>query len=325
LIKLQKHNKNKMATAQSLIATTRTSLTPKQQASEIKRVEYEWDKEKWAKEATRKKDIKESNIKFRKSQAIISRLKGQKYDKKGRKITRRQPKFSRAVMGLTKAFLPDESGYGSSQSSGRNIKSSDGRGRPAGTFKKRYVPGYGVVQVPTNIYNKMISEAKAKRRLAEAQRQALYQQQMEANQIAAQTDPRYQQSSEDAWADSEDMEHESNVARVQQQRLLQQQMQQQTDMQRQAQPSLLQRGVRGIIERRPEGISLMGSQREQFQRRGMAPPQQLEPYGRPQIDPTRHQPIEPKVRLFQGNSNLFNSNRNIPVERNIMNQRNELF
>jgi len=55
----------------------------------------------------------------------------------------------------------------------------------------------------------MMSEVKAKRRLAEAQRQANVQQQYEAEQIAMAQDPRFQP--QDAFLESPDMEHEQEV------------------------------------------------------------------------------------------------------------------
>ena len=308
--------------AQSLISTTRTSLTQKQQEAATERIKDIWAKEK-AEE--RKEKVKKQAKRYTKVQKGIQKLKGYKTDKKGRVIKPKQPKFSKAVMGLTRAFMPDGADEGFQSSKSKTV-SGRSRGRPPGTFKKRYVEGYGVISVPTKVYNRMMAEVKAKRRLAEAKRQAMYQQQMEAEQIAMTQDPRFQQSSEDAWADSEDMEHEANIERIRQQRLLQQQMQQQGEMQKQAQPSLLQRGVRGVIERAGSGISLMGSERERFQREGQEVPQQLDSYGRPQLDMDRHRPRNPGLSLLGGKANLFGSqNREIPVKRNIMNQRNELF
>jgi len=263
--------------------------------------------------AKTKSEIKQDNIKYRKRKALVKRTLS-----KVRRKKRRTPKFSRAVIGLTKMFLP-EGAEGFQYSKSNNVSGRSrvkyGRGRPKGTYKQRYVPGVGVVEVPTYIYNKMMAEARAKRRLAEAKRQALYQQQMEAEQIAMTQDPRFQQSSEDAWADSEDLEHESNVAHIQQQQYIQQQMALQAEQQ--GQPGLAQRGVRGVIERAK--LSLMGSEQERFQRQGIQQPQIMqEPsYGRPQIDPNLHRPREPQVSLLGGKANLFSS-------KNLINQRNEL-
>jgi len=101
-------------------------------------------------------------------------------------------------------------------------------------------------------------------------------------------------------------------------------------MQRQAQPSLLNRGVRGVIERAGSGISLMGSQRERF---GGQFQTQEPSYARPQLDTTLHRPREPKVSILGGKANLFsnqnlmNQGNEIPIKKktNLMNQRNELF
>lgn len=272
------------------------------------------EKKYYKQEAEIKAGIKPSRAqaRFKKAKTFV-----QKFERRTK-----QPKFSKAVMGLAGAFMPESAGgFQYSQSSSGKVRVKEGRGRPRGTFKQRFVPGYGVVSVPTNIYNRMVAEAKAKRRLAEAKRQAMYQQQYEAEQIAMQQDPRFQQSAEDAWAESEDLDHEANVARIQQQ----QQFQQQMSMQKQAQPSLIQRGVRGVVDQVGR-ISLMGTEREQFQRQGREPPQQLDPYGRPQIDITRHQPIEPKITLFTSKISPFSKDREIVNDgRNIMNQRNELF
>ena len=316
-------------TAKQIIDRTRTTLSQQQQVAAIEMAtkglsqeeEYRNQLKRQAANLTAKQYQEGGSKRYVKRQALVKKLKGYKKGKKGRVVKPKQPKFSKAVMGLTKAFLPEGAeGFGGTQVSGK--KPGGGRGRPAGSYKSRYVPGKGVVKVPTHIYNKMMSEAKAKMRLAEAQRQAMAQQQMEAEQIAMSQDPRFQQSSEDAWADSEDMEHEANIERIKQQQLLEQQ---QMAMQKQQQPSLLRRGVSKMVERSGR-INLMGSQMEKFQREGREPPQQLDPYGRPQVDMNRHRPVEPKVRLFQGNSNLFPSKNEVNrADRNIMNQRNELF
>jgi len=243
------------------------------------------------------------------------------------RITKKKSaKITRGMRGMMEAFLPAEIATAGVQPKRQGKKPGGGRGRPAGTYKTRYVPGVGAVKVPTHIYNKMMAEAKAKRRLAEAKRQAMYQQAREAEQIAMQTDPRYAPpTAEDIWADEPDMDHETEIARIKQQQLLQQQMQ----MQRQAQPSLAQRGVRGVVDQ-VKKISLMGSQRErlggQFQT-------QEPSYARPQLDIDRHRPREPRVSILGGKANLFgnqnlmNQRNEIPIKKktNLMNQRNELF
>jgi len=133
--------------------------------------------------------------------------------------------------------------------------SSQGRGRPSGTFKTRFVPGKGFVKVPTHIYKRMMAEAKAKQRLAAAQRQAMAQQQLEQRQIAAEQvamsqDPRFQQSQEDAWAEGEDMQHEQEVIQAKQE-MLQRQAEQQYLQQFQQKPQ-------GIVQRTGNMLSQFG-------------------------------------------------------------------
>ena len=43
-----------------------------------------------------------------------------------------------------------------------------GRGRPFGTFKERYVPGKGIVKVPTEVYRRMITQSKVDQRVKKA-------------------------------------------------------------------------------------------------------------------------------------------------------------
>jgi hypothetical protein len=91
----------------------------------------------------------------------------------------------------------------------------DGRGRPKGTYKARYVPGIGVVKVPTDVYRKLISEAKAKKRLMKARFEAQrLQMQERAEQIASSQDPRFQPSAEEGWLASEDPQHQMEVERL---------------------------------------------------------------------------------------------------------------
>lgn len=280
--------------AEELVGKTRTFKTPRQQVRLVKRVKKKIEKK------GRKERIKKSQTRYDKSQELIRKAKG--------RISKpKQPKFSKALLGLTKSFMPDGAEFESVSQTGGKKRVKYGRGRPTGTYKKRYVPGYGVVEVPTHIYNRMMAEAKAKSRLAAAKRQAQYQQQMEAEQIAMSQDPRFQSSGEDAWADSEDMEHEENLARVKQQQVMQEQMRRQGQMQ----PSLLRRGVRGVAERAK--LSLMGSGRERFTE------QPIDPYARPQINKDLHRPREPRVSAIGGKTQLFGRGQTI------MNQRNEIF
>lgn len=312
--KYQEYLRNKtkkVQSAEELVKKTRTFPTQKQQEAAIKKVEGIFAKEK---EDVLKEKIKRSDVRYSKVQEGIRKLKGYKTEEKGRVIKPKQPKFSKAVLGLTKAFLPEGAeDFESTQVGGGKGRVKEGRGRPHGTYKSRYVPGVGVVKVPTHVYNRMMAEAKAKRRLDEAKRLALAQQQMEAEQIAMSQDPRFQPSSEDVWADSEDMEHETRLQTLNQQQALQQQM---GGMQGQVQPSLAQRGVRGIVNQVGR-ITLMGSEREKFRREGRPLPQQLDSSGRPQINMEQHRPTNPQISLLGGKSNLFSNS-------NLMNQRNEL-
>ncbi len=155
-----------------------------------------------------------------------------------------------------------------------------GRGRPSGTYKLRFVPGVGAVRVPTHIYNKMMSAAKAKQRLAAAQRQANLQQQYEAEQIAMQQDPRFQP--QDAFLESPDMEHEQNVAEAKQ-RMLQQQYQQQMEQQI-PQRSVVQKAG-DVMRRIGAGVNRLGQPRQpqqEFQQEVQGYPSEFAPQARQQ-------------------------------------------
>ena len=203
---------------------------------------------------------------------------------------------------------------------------SKGRGRPAGTYKVRYVPGVGAVKVPTHIYKRMLAEAKAKRRLAEAQRQAQYQQQYEAEQIAMSQDPRFQPSAEDAWAEGEDMDHQAEVMQTKQRMLQQQYLQQ---MQQEQQPTTASRA--GEMFNRTK-LSLMGTdrklqqqmlpqQRPQFQQMQRPQVQSLQ---RPQVQPLQRPQLRPQVMVTSGKSPMFSSGGpSILSQGNEFNRRNE--
>ena len=103
-------------------------------------------------------------------------------------------------------------------------KGDRGRGRPRGTYKARYLPSGRVVKVPTHVYKKMLSAEKAQYRLAMAERQGAMQ--AEAEQLAMQQDPRFQQSGE-GFLESPDMQHEEALQRAQEQAQMAQQMAQQ--------------------------------------------------------------------------------------------------
>ena len=107
--------------------------------------------------------------------------------RKGRFITpSKSRKIGGAITQLLSLAVPQEAMAGSVSYAKKGKKGGDGRGRPKGTFKARYVPGYGTVKVPTAVYRRMMSKAKSDRRLAEAQKQAGIQQQYEAQQTARQ-------------------------------------------------------------------------------------------------------------------------------------------
>jgi len=197
-----------------------------------------------------------------------------------------------------------------------------GRGRPRQTYKTRVLPSGRVVKVPTHIYKKLLTDEKRAIRLAAAQRQAIINQQ--AEEIAVQQDPRYQQSQEDAWADSEDMDHLQEVQRVNQQRQMLEQMQRQQQME---QPTIARRAGEMFGKAR---ISLMGGQRQsQYQEQypGQYPQQQqvqqIQPLARPQIDPELHRPVNPQVIVTSGKSNMFGGRGNIMDQRNEFNQKKE--
>lgn len=143
-----------------------------------------------------------------------------------------------------------------------------GRGRPSGTFKTRVLPSGRVVKVPTAVYNKMRSAEIRARRLATAQRQAnIQQQQYEAEQIAIQQDPRFEQS-RDSFLESADMQHEQNVEAEQQKQFAMENLQ--SMQQQQPQGGFVQRAG-NIMRRLGAGVNRLGGlgqvrgQPQQFQ------------------------------------------------------------
>ena len=178
--------------------------------------------------------------------------------------------------------------------------SGRGRGRPKKSYKLRFVPGYGAVRVPTAIYNKMMSEVKAKRRLAEAQRQANIQQQYEAESIAMQQDPRFQQQ-QDSFLDGPDLDHEQEVAQVRQREILNAQIQQQ--QMRQPQGNVVQRAG-GVIRRFGAGVNRLGQSRSPQQY-----PQQYSPQYAQQFQtggPMEQSRGDPRVTAISSRSNILN-------------------
>jgi len=170
----------------------------------------------------------------------------------GRYISKaKSRRTGRAITGILGAFLPPEAMVGAVSYAKRGKKPGGGRGRPKGTFKARYVPGYGTVRVPTSVYKKMLSDVKRNKRLAEAQRQARLVQlaeqkairqseQQAAESIAMSQDPRFS-SGDESFLEEPDMEHETRIANLRQ-RQVEQQM-----LVSQRQPSgILSRVGRGI-------------------------------------------------------------------------------
>lgn len=200
--------------------------------------------------------------------------------------------------------------------------SGRGRGRPRKTYKTRVLPSGKVVKVPTHVYKKMLAQEKAAIRLAQAQRQAIMQQQ--AEEIAMQQDPRYQPTAEDAWADSEDMEHETEVQRIKQQQLLRQQLYQQQQMQ---QPSPIRRAGEMFGKAR---FTLMGGRQQPPVDQPSYARQQYPQYAkqvqqiqRPQLDMDRHRPVNPQVVVLGGKSPMFGGRGNIMDQRNEFNETNK--
>lgn len=205
-------------------------------------------------------------------------------------------KVGRAVTGLLSALVPQEAMAGAVTYVEKGKKGDRGRGRPHGTYKKRYLPDGRIVQVPTHIYRRMLSEYKAKRRLAEAQRQAKIQEQYEAEQIAMSQDPRFQQAQTDEqFLEGEDPTHEARLAEMRQRALMQQQLAQQP------QPSRFQQVTQRAGQLlRGVGTGFVGQRRfppQQFERQ---PPQQVPP---PQqfLRPPAHQ-----LRIISDRSSILN-------------------
>lgn len=171
-----------------------------------------------------------------------------------------------------------------------------GRGRPKKSYKLRFVPGIGAVRVPTHIYNKMMAEVKAKRRLAQAQKQALIQQQYEAEQLAMTQDPRFQP--QDAFLESPDMEHEQEVMRIKQQMELEEQIRQQQVPQR----GVVQR-TGEVMRRAGAGLSRLGQPRYPQQY-----PPEMAQYPSQVVPQQVAQQVrgEPRVTTISDRSNILN-------------------
>ena len=176
-------------------------------------------------------------------------------------------------------------------------KGSRGRGRPSGTYKVRYLPSGKAVKVPTHIYKKMLSAEKSQMRLAQAQQTA--QVQMQADQVAMQTDARFQPGSEDQFLAEPDQQHETNVLRAQQEMELEQQMQQEPRQR----PSVGQKIAKGFGDF-GRGLNNLGRARPQQQ--------MVDEFGRPVQQAFRPQPRgmeirgEPRVTAVSERASLLN-------------------
>ena len=178
-----------------------------------------------------------------------------------------------------------------------SAKGSRGRGRPSGTYKVRYLPSGRAVKVPTHIYKKMLSAEKSQIRLMRAQQ--LAQTQMQADQVAMQTDARYQPGSEEQFLAEPDQAHEMEVARVQQQAEFAQ-MQQEVPQG----SGVGRRIVKGFGDF-GRGLSRLG---------GAKSPQQFDQFGRPLEQPQQQfqrtpafeaRPREPKLTIISEKSSLL--------------------
>ncbi len=185
-------------------------------------------------------------------------------------------------------------------------KGSRGRGRPSGTYKVRYLPSGKAVKVPTHIYKKMLSAEKSQMRLAQAQQTA--QVQMQADQVAMQTDARFQQGgAEDQFLAETDQQHEMNVLRAQQEMEIEQ-MPQEAVPRRPGVGQRIVRGVRSLGER--------GYGSEELRQ----PPQihrpMIQSYQRPQQRGMELR-SEPRVTAVSGKANLLNVSNNLNNQNNL--------
>ncbi len=227
-------------------------------------------------------------------------------------------RVSRAVTGLLSAALPAEAMAGVVTSEKK--KGDRGRGRPHGTYKARFVPGKGVVRVPTHIYRRMMTEAKAKRRLAEAQRQAQLQQRYEVEQLAVQTDPRYSSAQTDEqFLEEPDMAHEAQVAGIRERQLYQQQLEQQQQRQPSQFAQRLKYGVGNLINQyRQKNYEMQQRiQQRQIERGDVQQPNLLTPQGPQQAGQQLGQQVRPQqigsvrpassqVRIISDRSSILN-------------------
>ena len=176
-------------------------------------------------------------------------------------------------------------------------KSSRGRGRPPGTYKVRYLPSGRAVKVPTHIYKKMLSAEKSQMRLMRAQQ--LAHTQAQADQVAMQTDARYQQGgSDEQFLAESDQAHEMEVLRAKQQAELSQMPQELPQG-----PGVGSKIIKGFGDF-GRGLSRLGGARR---------PQMVDKFGRPVEQPQQLQrvpgpdrmPREPRVTALSEKANLL--------------------
>ena len=226
----------------------------------------------------------------------IERVESARLPKSRPRISyKKSRKVGRAVTGILGALLPSEAMAGAVTYVDKK-KGTGKRGRPVGTFKARFLPDGRVVRVPTHIYRRMLSEYKAKKRLAEAKRQAGIQEQYEAEQIAMSQDPRFQQAQTDEqFLEGEDPVHEARLAEMRQRELIQQQLAQQP------QPSRFQQ----VTQR--AGQLLRGVGTGFVGQRGF-PPQQIPQQFDRQFSQSQQflRPPKPQLRIISDKSSILN-------------------
>ena len=111
-----------------------------------------------------KKYVKERLVEERKERLISTKarvgrfVRGTEKTLSKIKLPQSRPRISReksrrvgrAVTGILGALVPQEAMAGAVTYTKKGEKGDRGRGRPHGTYKTRYVPGYGQVNVPTH-------------------------------------------------------------------------------------------------------------------------------------------------------------------------------
>lgn len=216
----------------------------------------------------------------------------------------------RAISGILGALVPSESLAGSVSFSKTKGESRQGRGRPSGTYKPRYIPGYGVVRLPTSQYRKIMSDIKKQRRLAltkkKADIQALQRKRSEerqlAEQIATSQDPRFRSDSDDSFLEEPDYEYEQRLAEQRQlEQIRRQRESQRVPIQRNVLSNIGRQLVRGasqlanspmlVARRQP---SLLSQQNNQYS------PQGYNPY----IDTPQR---DANIRIISDKSSILNA------------------